>query len=109
MYYVLQPEIKHFMKLEQKYLRISKKHNSSNRTRRVNDHGLLSISPISKMCANSYFGRSFSYAFPFLWNPLDMSTCIRILDFDHFKGIIKTELYLSFSLLALTTFIDLQV
>ena len=29
-----------------------KKHNSSNRTRRANDHCLLSIPPISKMCAN---------------------------------------------------------
>ena len=37
-----------------------KKHNSSNRTRRANDHCLLSILPISKMCANSYFERSFS-------------------------------------------------
>ena len=42
-----------------------KKHNSSNRTRRANDHCLLSIPPISKMCANSYFERSFSYAAPF--------------------------------------------
>ena len=29
-----------------------KKHNSSNQTRRANDHCLLSIAPISKMCAN---------------------------------------------------------
>ena len=43
-----------------------KKHNSSNRTRRANDHCLLSISPISKMCSNSYFERSFSYVAPFL-------------------------------------------
>ena len=42
-----------------------KKHNSSNRTRRANDHCLLSIPPISKMCANNYFERSFSYAAPF--------------------------------------------
>ena len=42
-----------------------KKHNSSNRTRRANDHCLLSIPPISKMCANSHFERSFSYAAPF--------------------------------------------
>ena len=71
-----------------------KKHNSSNRTRRANDHCLLSIPPISKMCANSYFERSFSYAAPFLWNRLDMS--IRMLDFDHFKSRIKTELYLRY-------------
>ena len=45
--------------------KLIKKHNSSNRTRRANDHCLLSISPISKMCANSYFERSFSYAAPF--------------------------------------------
>ena len=43
-----------------------KKHNFSNRTRRANDHCLLSIPPISKMSANSYFERSFSYAAPFL-------------------------------------------
>ena len=75
-----------------------KKHNSSNRTRRANDHCLLSIPPISKMCANtctcSYFERSFSYAAPFLWNRLDMSN--RMLDFDHFKSRIKTELYLRY-------------
>ena len=46
------------------------------------------------MYANSYFERSFSYAAPFLWNRLDMS--IRMLDFDHFKSRIKTELYLRY-------------
>ena len=71
-----------------------KKHNSSYQTRRANDHCLLSIPPINKMCANSYFERSFSYAAPFLWNRLDMS--IRMLDFDHFKSRIKTELYLMY-------------
>ena len=35
-----------------------KKHNSSNRTRRANDHCLLSIPPISKMCANNNFSMS---------------------------------------------------
>ena len=58
------------------------------------DHCLLSIPPISKMCANSYFERSFSYSAPFLWNRLDMS--IRMLDFDHFKSRIETELYLRY-------------
>ena len=38
-----------------------KKHNSSNQTRRANNHCLLSIPHISKMCVNSYFERSFSY------------------------------------------------
>ena len=74
--------------------KLIKKHNSSNRTRRANDHCLLSIPLISKMCANSYFERSFSYAAPFLWNRLDMS--IRMLDIDHFKSRIKTELYLRY-------------
>ena len=69
-----------------------KKHNSSNRTRRANHHCLLP--PISKMCATSYFERSFSYAAPFLWIRLD--TSIRMLDFDHFKSKIKTELYLRY-------------
>ena len=41
-----------------------------------------------------HFERSFSYAAPFLWNQLDMS--IRMLDFDHFKSRIKTELYLRY-------------
>ena len=72
-----------------------KKHDSSNRIRQANDHCLLlSIPPISKMCANSYFERSFNYAAPFSWNRLDMS--IRMLDFDHFKSRIKTELYLRY-------------
>ena len=62
-----------------------KKHNSSNRTRRANDHCLLSIPPpISKMCANSYFELSFSYAAPFLWDRLDMS--IRMLDLITLKA-----------------------
>ena len=56
-----------------------KKHDSSNRIRQANDHCLLlSIPPMSKMCANSYFERSFNYAAPFSWNRLDMS--IRMLD-----------------------------
>ena len=60
------------------------KHNSSNRTRRANDHCLLSIPPSSKMCANSYFERLFSYAAPFLWNRLDMS--IRMLELITLKA-----------------------
>ena len=55
-----------FYKTGPRYLsELIKKHNSSNRTRRANDHCLLSIPLISKMCANSYFERSFSYAAPF--------------------------------------------
>ena len=65
-----------------------KKHNSSKRTRRANDHCLKSIPPYS------YFERSFSYSAPFLWNRLDMS--IKMLDFNHFKSRIKTELYLRY-------------
>ena len=60
----------------------------------IRNNNTMSIPPISKMCANSYFERSFSYAAPFLWNRLDMS--IRMLDFDHFKSRIKTELYLRY-------------
>ena len=41
-----------------------------------------------------HFEGSFSYAALFLWNQLDMS--IRMLDFDHFKSRIKTELYLRY-------------
>ena len=57
---------KAFCEIGQIYLSgLNKKHNSSNRTRRANDHCLLSITPISKMCTHSYFERSFSYAAPF--------------------------------------------
>ena len=94
-YYILILTHRAFYETGPRYLsELIKKHNSSNRTRRANDHCLLSIPPISKMCANSYFERSFSYAAPFLWNRLDMS--IRMLDFDHFKSRIKTELYLRY-------------
>ena len=48
------------------------------------------------MCANSYFERTFSYAAPFLWNRLDMS--IRMLDFNHLKSRIQTELDLRYVL-----------
>ena len=39
--------------------------------------------PISKMCANSFFGRSFMYAAPTLRNVLDLD--IRLLPVDDFK------------------------
>ena len=70
------------------------KHNSSNGTGGAKDHCLLSSAPISKVCAKSYFEQSFSYAAPLLWNQLDMS--IRILYFDYFKNILKTDLYLRY-------------
>ena len=38
---------------------------------------------ISKMCANSFFDRSFMYAAPTLWNALDLD--IRLLPFDALK------------------------
>ena len=34
---------------------------------------MVIVNPISKVCANSYFEWSFSYAAPILWNRLDMS------------------------------------
>ena len=51
------------------------------------------FSPISKMCANSFFDRSFMYAAPTLWNALDLD--IRLLPLDAFK-IVKTHLYLKY-------------
>ena len=53
---------------------------------------LLCVPPISKMCANSFFDRSFVYAAPTLWNALDLE--IRLLPFDAFKKRVKTHLYL---------------
>ena len=41
------------------------------RTRASFDPYLLCVPPISKMCANSFFDRSFMYAAPTLWNALD--------------------------------------
>ena len=38
------------------------------RTRASFDPRLLCVPPISKMCANSFFGQSFMYAAPTLWN-----------------------------------------
>ena len=42
------------------------------RTRASFDPCLLCVPPISKMCANSFFDRSFMYAAPTLWNALDI-------------------------------------
>ena len=64
------------------------------RTREASDCYLLSIPPISKCCANSYFERSFVYAAPLLWNKLHID--IRMLEFEPFKKRIKTELYLRY-------------
>ena len=52
-------------------------------TRASFDPCLLCAPPISKMCANSFFDRSFMYAGPTLWNALDLD--IRLLPFDAFK------------------------
>ena len=53
------------------------------RTRAAFDPCLLCVPPISKMCANSFFDRSFMYAAPTLWNALDLD--LRLLPFDAFK------------------------
>ena len=55
------------------------------------DPCLLCVPPISKMCANSFFDRSFMYAAPTLWNALDLD--IRLFPFDAFKQVVKTHLY----------------
>ena len=64
------------------------------RTRASFDPCLLCVPPISKTCANSFFGRSFVYAAPTLWNALDLD--IRLLPFDTFKNSVKTHLYLKY-------------
>ena len=63
------------------------KQNVSVRTRRDEDCYLLSVPPISKFCANSFFERSLMYAAPTLWNKLSQD--IRMLDFVRFKSSIK--------------------
>ena len=57
--------------------------NTTIRTRASFDPYLLCVPPISKMCANVFFGRSFMYAAPTSWNVLDLD--IRIFPFDAFK------------------------
>ena len=47
------------------------------RTRVSFDPCLLCDPPINKMCANSFFDRSFVYAAPTMWNALDFD--IRLL------------------------------
>ena len=61
---------------------------------RAQDCFLLSIPPISKTCAVSFFERSFLCAAPTLWNKLSID--IRMLEFDQFKSRVKTELYLKY-------------
>ena len=51
-------------------------------TRASFDLCLLCVPPISLMCANSFFERSFVYAAPTLWNALDLD--ITLLHFDDF-------------------------
>ena len=43
----------------------------------------LCVPPISKMCANSFFDRSFMFAAPILWNALNVD--IGLLPFYAFK------------------------
>ena len=50
---------------------------------------LLCIPPISKMCDNSFFDRSFMYAAPTLWNALDLD--IRVLPLMLSKKRVKTH------------------
>ena len=64
------------------------------RTRASFDPCLLCVPPISKMCDDSFFDRSFMYAAPTLWNALDID--IRLLPFDAFKKRVKTHLYLKY-------------
>ena len=64
------------------------------RTRASFDPCILCVPPISKMCVNSFFDRSFVYAAPTLWNALDLD--IRLLPFDAFKKRVKTHLYLKY-------------
>ena len=64
------------------------------RTRASFDPCLLCVPPISKMCVNSFFDRSFMYAAPTLWNAPDLD--IRLLPFDAFKKSVKTHLYLKY-------------
>ena len=73
---------------------ITKHEHATVRTRRAQDCFLLSIPPISKTCAVSFFERSFLCAAPTLWNKLIID--IRMLEFDQFKSRVKTELYLKY-------------
>ena len=73
---------------------ITKHEHATVRTRRAQDCFLLSIPPISKTCAVSFFERSFLCAAPTLWNKLSID--IRMLEFDQLKSRVKTELYLKY-------------
>ena len=64
------------------------------RARASFDPCLLCGPPISKLCANSFFDRSFMYAVPTLWNALDLD--ILLLPFDAFQKRAKTHLYLKY-------------
>ena len=68
---------------------ITKHEHATVRTRRDQDCFLLSIPPISKTCAVSFFERSFLCAVPTLWNKLSID--IRMLKFDQFKSRVKTD------------------
>ena len=65
------------------------KQNVSVHTRRAEDCYILSLPPISKSCANSFFERSFMYAALTLRNKISQD--MKLLDFVRFKGSIKTE------------------
>ena len=73
---------------------ITKHEHATVRTRRNQDCFLLSIPPISKTCAVSFFERSFLCAAPTLWNKLSIDT--RMLEFDQFKSRVKTEHYFKY-------------
>ena len=64
------------------------------RTRASFDPCLLCVPTISKICANSFFHKSFMYAAPTLCNVIDLD--IRSLAFDTSKRGVKTHLYLKY-------------
>ena len=73
---------------------LNKKSISAN-TRSANDDFLLVIPPISRICSNTFFERSFHFASPTEWNKLDARIrCISNL--NCFKREIKTILFLNY-------------
>ena len=72
-----------------------KKKSSSTNTRSANDDLLLVIPPLSRICSNTFFERSFNFAAPTEWNRLD-KRIQRISNLNTFKSEIKTILFLNY-------------
>ena len=90
-YTILMLTYKSYYNIAPTYLCELSRRESSVNTRLGPDHHQLILSPISKVCSNTFLECSFIYVAPCEWNKL--SECIRTSNFDSFRKSVKTMLF----------------